>query len=107
MNEILTIIMIVLAIYPLKIIYTLFRICEKRKNKINMYGSITFAIMFLMLLLILDNLALQFGLIVITALVADKLIKKYMALISHEENEKRLDSFEAFIKAYEQQKQSK
>lgn len=106
MQEIITVFMLILAVYPLKIIYTLFRICEKRKNSLNMFATITFGVLYLTLLCILDNIALQFALIVIVALITDKLIKKYMALISHEENEKRLDSFEAFIKAYKQQKRS-
>lgn len=104
MKEILTVFMLILAVYPLKTIYTLFRICKKRKNSLNMFASIAFSIFYLIVLFKLNNLSLQFSLIVITALISNKLIKKYMALISHEENEKRLDSFEAFIK---QQKRTK
>lgn len=99
--------MIALAVYSLRNIYTLFRISEKRNNRLNMLGSIVFAVLFLMLLFILNDLSLQFGLVLITMLISDRLIKKYMALISHEENEKLLDSFEDFIKAYKQQKRSK
>lgn len=104
MKEILTVFILILAVYPLKNIHTLFRICKKRKNSLNMFATIIFGVFYLTLLFILNDIVLQSALIVIVALIADKLIKKYMALISHEENEKRLDSFEAFIKAYEQQK---
>lgn len=104
MKEILTVFMLILAVYPLKTIYTLFRICKKRKNSLNMFLPIAFSIFYLIVLFKLNNLSLQFSLIVITALISNKLIKKVYGIDKPRRKRKRLDSFEAFIK---QQKRTK
>lgn len=100
--EILEIIALVLAFYPFKSLYYLYRISLKRNSATNQAATIVGGLAYLLALVMMPNVFLQFGLIALASLTADWLVKKYMKTINKEYCEEFLDKLEEAIKAHKE-----